>query len=58
MSGENPVCPDCHNELRRKYNISGVLYECPGCKEEWVWSSTLRKLLTRKEFYQRAMDEK
>jgi Zn-finger nucleic acid-binding protein len=58
MSEENPICPDCQTKLRRKYNISGVLYECPKCGKEWVWSSTLRKLLTRKEFYQRAMDEK
>jgi hypothetical protein len=52
------TCPDDGTELEREYGVSGVLLRCPKCNMEYIWSFTLKKLLTRKDFFARVEEEK
>lgn len=56
MNEEIIICPDCGTEIKRKYGISALVYECPKCGKEWI--KCIGKLMSRDEFHQRVADEK
>jgi len=47
------TCFEDGTKLERDYGIAGIVWICPKCHTEYVWSFTLQKLFTKEEFCRR-----